>query len=279
MYSPADLPSRLRAAPAKKRRLSAENGISSREAISGLPTFRDSSCASSSAFSSSTSASLWRSSDRSFGVASSHAGSALAAASTARSTSSAPHRGTSAIVSPVAGLITSIVSPEAASTHSPPMKHLYVSVVVLIGPSYGRPVRENVSYSRYLCRLDRLGDLRRTPPQHARVAHQSLREQDRDRRQDDHRECDHVDDGELLAEPDVAEDEERDRVLRSRGERRDDDLVEGQSEREQAAGDERGGEDGPDHEAERLPAVRAEVLRRLDQRRRRPPQPREHVVV
>src|SRR3954463_15592595 len=55
MYSPADLPSRLRAAPAKKRRLSAENGISSREAISGFPTLTDSSWASSSAGSSLTS--------------------------------------------------------------------------------------------------------------------------------------------------------------------------------------------------------------------------------
>src|SRR4051795_5402554 len=72
MYSPADLPSSMRAAPAKKRRLSAENGISSRDAINGLPTLTDSSCASSSAFSSITSASLCRSSDRSFGVFSSH---------------------------------------------------------------------------------------------------------------------------------------------------------------------------------------------------------------
>ncbi len=124
MYSPADWPSRCRAAPAKKRRLSAENGISSRDAISGLPTFSDSSCASSSACSSITSASLCRSSERSFGVESSHSGSAFLAASTARSTSSALQLGTSAIVSPVAGLITSIVSPEAASTHSPPTKFL-----------------------------------------------------------------------------------------------------------------------------------------------------------
>src|SRR4026209_1786120 len=54
MYSPALLPSRLRAAPAKKRRLSAENGISSREAMSGLPTVTDSSRARPSAGSAST---------------------------------------------------------------------------------------------------------------------------------------------------------------------------------------------------------------------------------
>ncbi len=124
MYSPVDFPSSCRAAPAKKRRLSAENGISSRDAINGLPTLSDSSCASSSAFCSSTSASLCKSSERIFGVASSHSGSAFAAAATARSTSSALPFGTSAMTSPVAGLMTSIVSPDAASTHSPPAKFL-----------------------------------------------------------------------------------------------------------------------------------------------------------
>ena len=72
-----------------------------------------------------TSASLCRSSERSFGVfVEPRRAAPSCAASTARSTSSAPQRGTSAIVSPVAGLITSIVSPEAASTHSPPTKIL-----------------------------------------------------------------------------------------------------------------------------------------------------------
>ena len=115
----------MRAAPAKKRRLSAENGISSPAIAIGLPTFRDSSLDSSSAFSSIASASLSSSSIRSFGVLSSQSGSAFAAAPTARSTSSAPARGTSAITSPVAGFSTSIVSPESASTHSPPTKFLY----------------------------------------------------------------------------------------------------------------------------------------------------------
>src|SRR5579864_5575990 len=279
MYSPADFPSRWRAAPAKKRRLSVENGISSREAISGFPTLRDSSCASSSAFASSTSASLCSSSERSLGVVSSHAGRAFCAASTARSTSSAPQAGTSAMTSPVAGLITSIVSPEAASTNSPPMNALYVSVVVLIGcPPWSTPVPVRASYGGDLCGLYGLVDACRAA-EHPGVAHEALREEDRDRRHDDHRERDHVHDRQLLAEPDVTEDEERERVLRSRGEGRDDDLVEGQGEGEEPARDERGGEDGPDDEAKRLPAVRAEILRRFDERRRRAPQPREHVVV
>src|SRR5665213_1917551 len=110
MYSPADLPSRLRAAPAKKRRLSSENGISSRETISGLPTLRDSICASSSALSSRICASLYSSSERSFGVASSHSGSACLARSTTASTSSGVMFGTAPIVSAVAGLITSMVA-------------------------------------------------------------------------------------------------------------------------------------------------------------------------
>src|ERR1700749_3013616 len=177
MYSPADLPSRLRAAPAKKGRLSAENGISSREAISGLPTLTDSSCDSSSACSSITSASLWRSSERSFGVFSSHSGAVAWAASTARATSSAPQRGTSAIVSPVAGAITSIVSPEAASASSPPIRILYCVVVVLMVPP--------CSDRRYLCRRDRLGHLGRSAADDASVAHHALREHDGDHRDDD----------------------------------------------------------------------------------------------
>ena len=58
---------------------------------------------------------------RSFGVFDCHSAHAVFAASTARSTSSAVPRGTSAITSPVDGFSTSIVSPDADSTNSPPM--------------------------------------------------------------------------------------------------------------------------------------------------------------
>src|SRR6059058_4690635 len=188
MYSPADWPSRCRAAPAKKRRLSAENGISSREAMSGLPTFSDSSCASSSVCSSITSASRCSSSERSFGVLSSHPGSTFFAASTARSTSSALHRGTSAITSPVAGAITSIVSPETLSAHSPPMNALYAVFVALMS-----------------CLLrDDAG--RRTAPDDPGVARQPLRERDGDHRQHDDDERDDVDDRQLLPLSKVVED-------------------------------------------------------------------------
>ena len=60
-----------------------------------------------------------------------HSTNASFAAATARSTSSAPELGKSPIVSPFAGLVLSKVSPEAASTHSPPMKFLYVSLAVV----------------------------------------------------------------------------------------------------------------------------------------------------
>src|SRR4051794_19865988 len=53
------------------------------------------------------------------------------AASTARSTSSALDFGKTPSTSPVAGLVVSKVSPEAASTDSPPMKFLKVLVAVL----------------------------------------------------------------------------------------------------------------------------------------------------
>src|SRR5215208_682407 len=53
------------------------------------------------------------------------------AASTARSASSALERGKTPSVSPVAGLVVSKVSPEAASIHSPPMKFLNLFVAAV----------------------------------------------------------------------------------------------------------------------------------------------------
>src|SRR5712692_370156 len=222
MYSPADFPSSTRAAPAKKRTLSEQIGISSRAYDSGLPTLRDSISASSSACSSSTSASFSRSSARSAGVESSHAGSAAFAAATARSTSAASQRGTSAMTSSVAGFRTSIVSPEAASAHAPPTKIWCRVPVVLIS-----------------CPPSSLS------AQDARFVGQPLGDHHRDDGQQDHDECDHVDDRKLLALPQVVEDEDRQRGLRAGRERRDDHLVEREREREQPAGDERGREHRP----------------------------------
>ena len=99
----------------------------------GLPTFFDSSRASSSAFSSITSASLRSSSMRSLGVFQRHPSHAVRADATARSTSSAVPRGTSAITSPVEGLSTSIVSPDDESTNSPPMNILcWVAATLMV---------------------------------------------------------------------------------------------------------------------------------------------------
>jgi hypothetical protein len=83
--------------------VSAENGISSPAMAVGSPTFCTSSRVSSSVLSSIASASLSRSSIRSFGIFERHSDQAFFAASTARSTSSVVPRGTSAIASPVVG--------------------------------------------------------------------------------------------------------------------------------------------------------------------------------
>src|SRR5436190_3774321 len=137
MYSLAALPSSSRAAPAKKRRLSTTTGTSSIAAPTGLPALRLSSRPISSPRASIASASLRRAFDRSPGVAAPHAGNAFAAAWTARSTSSAALLGTFAITWSLAGLITSSVSPDALSAHSPPMNCWYVltasSVSVMAG--------------------------------------------------------------------------------------------------------------------------------------------------
>src|SRR6059058_5784548 len=184
MYSPADLPSSKRAAPAKKRKLSEQTGSSSFAYESGLPTFCDSSSASSSVCSSIASASLSSASARSPGVVSSHSGSAFLAASTARSTSACVPLGTSAIVSPVAGFRTSIVPPSSESTHSPPTRFLCVETVVLTATS-SRSAKD------------------------PSIACQALRDRDGQDRRDDHEEDHDVHLGELLAEPEVAEDPDR----------------------------------------------------------------------
>src|SRR5215210_6048154 len=264
MYSPAALPSSTRAAPAKKRKLSAETGISSRAYESGLPTFRDSSSASSSALSSIALASPSSASARSPGVVSSHSGSAFFAASTARSTSACVPLGTSAITSPVAGFSTSIVPPSTASTHSPPTKFLCCETVTLIRKSL--PFESGAS-------------LPLAATKQAGVLRQPLRHDHGDHRQDDNHEDDRVHLRELLAEPDLSEDPDRERVLRPGREERHDHLVEREREGEQAARDERRREHREGDEAEGLPAVGTEVHRRLDERGRRPPQPREDVVV
>lgn len=122
MYSPAERPSSIRAAPAKKRIWSTIGGISS-ERVSpvGLPVFSTSAAISSSARSSKASAIFSRAFWRSAGVVSRQPGKASAAAAIAASTSACPDSGAVAYASPVAGLTTSVVRPSAASRNSPPM--------------------------------------------------------------------------------------------------------------------------------------------------------------
>src|SRR5438128_8728569 len=122
MYSPAALPSSRRAAPAKKRRWSTHGGSSSeRNRARGFPTLADSRLASSTPSALTASANFSNISLRSLGTVSNHSGYALRAALTARSTSASVPFGTSAMVSPVAGLMIGWPSLPAPATHSPPM--------------------------------------------------------------------------------------------------------------------------------------------------------------
>src|SRR3954447_15488301 len=108
---------------AKKRKFSAAPATSALTEAIALPTFLDSSSASSLRFATIASASAWRRRDRSFeGVFPHGPSSAALAASTARSTSASPAMAARPRISPVAGSRTSRDSPEAASADSPLMK-------------------------------------------------------------------------------------------------------------------------------------------------------------
>ena len=115
-YSALAMPSRRRAAVPKNAVLSTVPGTSnSRASRIGLPAWRLSSRASSSARSSSSWAALSRTVERSTGVARLHSSKAAPAAATAASTSAWPARVTVSMVSLVLGSRTSKVSPEDAS--------------------------------------------------------------------------------------------------------------------------------------------------------------------
>src|SRR3954451_8789604 len=139
-YSLTALPSITRHAPAKKRNRSTLTAISSIAAWTGLPAFWLSRRPNSSARDSRASAIFSSIRLRSCGVVCRHVSNADAAAFAARSTSSLPDAGVCATTSPVAGFSTSSVSPDAASTNSPPMNCWYVftrsSVSVTWWPSH-----------------------------------------------------------------------------------------------------------------------------------------------
>src|SRR5262249_38291592 len=120
MYSPADLPSRTRAAPAKNRIWSTDGGISSLiVSPMGLPVLRLSTATKSAARDSSASAILRSARWRSDGVVSRHVSKAAAAASIAESTSAGPETGALVYASPVVGSIRSAYEPSFVSTYSP----------------------------------------------------------------------------------------------------------------------------------------------------------------
>ena len=124
MYSPADLPSRWRAAPAKKRIWSTIGGISSaRVTATGLPVFCVSTRTRSSARASMASAMRKRARLRSDGVASRHPGKASAAAGHGRVDVRWPRTpGPRGTPRPVLGSTSMAVAPSLVSTYRPPTK-------------------------------------------------------------------------------------------------------------------------------------------------------------
>ena len=122
MYSMAALPSSVRAAPAKKRRLSAPAATSSSAICArGWPVLRYWASTSSSECASSASASLRSSSWRSPGVVLRQVFAAVAAAWKAASTSCSSETGETATVVPSAGFTTSMVCCPCADTNRPSM--------------------------------------------------------------------------------------------------------------------------------------------------------------
>ncbi len=122
-YSPADLPSSTRAAPAKKRSSSSSGAISScRVASIGSPVLRHSAAMISSARASTASAIRSRARCRSAGVLSRQTSKPASADSIARATSVAAETGADAYASPVHGSTTADVAPSAGSTGDPPTK-------------------------------------------------------------------------------------------------------------------------------------------------------------
>jgi hypothetical protein len=137
MYSPADLPSSTRAAPAKNRIWSHIGGTSSDVVSSfGLPVFCVSTSTSSSARSSIASAIRSSARWRSLGVVCDQLSNARAESWNAASMSASRDSGAVANTSPVLGSTRSVVWPSAAATRSPWMK--FVISVGIGAPMCGR---------------------------------------------------------------------------------------------------------------------------------------------
>ncbi len=134
-YSPAAVPSRMRACAAMKRMLSLANGRSELiDSFNGLPVWLVSISPSLCRSLSRRSASFRRRALRSPGVVRDHLPNALRAAFTARSTSSAVPFGTLPTAFSVAGLITSARCREADSTSLP-------SIIIFRSVMTGLPSR------------------------------------------------------------------------------------------------------------------------------------------
>ena len=252
MYSPADLPSSRRAAPAKKRMLSTATGISSFAYASGLPTFCDSSSASSSPccvervreleqhlgalarrrlepFRQGLLRRLHGPVDV-LGARAGHLGDRLAGGRVEHLHGLAARR-----VDPLAADEVLVLGNGGAHVYL--LRRIPVSRVrrcaIVTGSTVITITKKTTTFTWGSCCPSRR----------------------------------------------FAEDPDRQGVLRACGEGRHDHLVERERECEQRTGDERSRDDGKGDEAEGLPAVGPEVHRRFRQRRLRPPQPGDDVVV
>src|SRR5690606_10640174 len=269
-YSLAAAPPMQRAAPAKNRKQSAIAGISSPNARAyGLPQFSDSRRANSAARSSIASASLSSIFERSAGVVSDQVSNARLAAETARLICSNEASRTSTSSSPVAGFSTRSASPSPA-TNCPSISSSvgYARDAALLSPISSPPVSYGIRTDRSAPRGTGLVGAR-----------QVVREHDRHEGQRDDHHRDDVGHRSLARAHQLLQHPDRQRRLLARRERRHDDLVERECERQQAACQQRAREVGKDDVAEGLERVGAEVHRRFDQRRARAAQPRHCVVV
>ncbi len=153
MYSAADLPSSMRAAPAKKRIWSHIGGTSSSIVSSrGLPVFCDSIATSSSARSSIASAIRSSARWRSDGVVSRHSSNARALSDSAASMSASRDSAAVAYTSPVLGSTSSLVCPSAAAARAPWMK--FVNSVIVRSSAIRAP-RANAPPQRPTSRASR----------------------------------------------------------------------------------------------------------------------------
>src|SRR5262245_50297385 len=217
MYSPATAPCRLRTAPAKKRKQSEAAGISSCSMrIFGLPVLSASSAAKDSASLSMASANFNRRVERAAGVVRDQVWNAFSAALTAASTWAGVASGSSTIFASVLGLSTASASPAPATNFEP----INICVSSMDGPP-----------------LESVFRLFRRPACVLALARQIVGGEDRQKRDENDEDRDHVGDRALPRPDQLRQHPDRQGRLLAGREGRDDHFVEGERKGEHAAGE------------------------------------------